>query len=83
MHTTHARIRYTYVWSGTIIMALYKYFERGPALPTLRTCGEQANAEALGESSTEPTGNKADTPQGKRKGTGREVRCWERFVQGG
>ena len=55
-------------------MALYKYFERGPVLPTLRTCGEQTNTEALGESLTEPTGNKADTPQGKRKGTDREVR---------
>ena len=57
-------------------MALYKYFKRRPVLPTLRTCGEQANTEALGESSREPTGNKAVTRQGKtiatrRKGTGK------------
>ena len=44
-------------------MALY---EKGrPVLPTLRTCGEQANTEALGESLGEPTRKKAVTPQGK------------------
>ena len=46
-------------------MVLYKNFKRGPVLPTLRTCGEQANAEALGESSSEPTASKAVTPRGK------------------
>ena len=46
-------------------MSLYKYFKRGPVLPTLRTCCQQANTEALGESSREPTGNKAVMPRGK------------------
>ena len=46
-------------------MVLYRYFKRGPVLPTIRTCGEQANTEALGESSREPTGKKAVTPRGK------------------
>ena len=48
------------------IMALYKYFKKGgPVPPTLQTCGEQANTEALGESSGEPAGKKAVTPRGK------------------
>ena len=34
-------------------------------LPTLRMCGEQANTEALGESSGELTGKKAVTPRDK------------------
>ena len=53
-------------------MALYKYFKRGPVLSTLRTCGEQANTEALGESSREPTGNKAVTRRGKTIATDAE-----------
>ena len=49
-------------------MALYEYMyfkKGGPVLPTLRTCGEQANTEALGESSGELTGKKAVVPRDK------------------
>ena len=47
-------------------MALYEYFKKGgPVLPTLWTCGEQANTEALGESSGEPTRKKAVMPRDK------------------
>ena len=95
MHTTHVRIyylQYTYIWSGTIIVALYEYFKKGrPVFPTLRTCGEQANTEASSWRvlSGELTGKKAVMPRGKynsytQKGhMGREERCWERFDQGG
>ena len=49
-------------------MALYEYFKKGgPVFPTLRTCGEQGNTEALGESSGEPTGRKAVTTRAKYK----------------
>ena len=44
---------------------IFMPYERGPVLPTLRMCGEQANTETLGESSEEPTGNKAVSPRGK------------------
>ena len=67
-HTIHARIFIydTRTSEAVLLMVLYDYFKKGrPVLPTLRTCGEQANTEALGESSREPTGKKAVTPRGK------------------
>ena len=84
MHTTHVHIFIynTHRSEAVLLMALCNYFKKGgPVLPTLRTCGEQANTEALRESSGEPTGKKAVTPSletstiaTRIKGTGREVR---------
>ena len=69
-------------------MALYEYFKRGPVLPTLRTCGEQATRRLL-ESHRQSRPEiklsrlEASTIATRRKGTGREVRRGERFDQGG
>ena len=56
-------------------MALYKYFKRGPVLPTIRMCGEQANTEALGESSREPTEKQTVKLLGKYKLRARVGKC--------
>ena len=79
MHTTHVRIyylRYTYIWSGTIIMALYKYFKRGPYFPLYGRVVNKQTRRLYRQSRPEIKLSrlKASTMGTCRKGTGREVR---------
>ena len=70
MHITHARIyyvRYTYIrLKWYYYHCAVQVFQKGrPVLPTLQTCGEQANTKSLRESMGESTGKKAVMPRGK------------------